>query len=141
MRGANKLEWEWLALKTRTFKDRQKNASEARKAMLEKFLAKAEDPVLEQRRVERAAIEEARRIRQTEREEARKIEEARLAAEAALRIAAEAEAKRVAEEEAARKAKEEADIMMTLLAEQKAARDARYAARKAASKKKKKRGL
>ena len=31
--------------------------------------------------------------------------------------------------------------MISLLAEQKAARDARYAARKAASKKKKKRGL
>lgn len=121
--------------------DRQKNASEARKAMLQKFLAKAEDPILEQRRAERAAIDEARRVRQAERETARKVEEERLAAEAAARAAAEAEAKRLADEEAARKAKEEADIMVTLLAEQKAARDARYAARKAASKKKKKRGL
>jgi hypothetical protein len=129
------------SFKDTDLKDRQKNASEARKVMLEKFLAKAEDPVLEQRRVERAAIEEARRIRQAEREQARKIEDERLAAEAALRAAAEAEAKRLAEEEAIRKTKEEADIMMTLLAEQKAARDARYAARKAASKKKKKRGL
>lgn len=129
------------SFKDTDLKDRQKNASEARKAMLEKFLAKAEDPVLEQRRLERAAIEEARRIRHAEREETRKREEERLAAEAAIRAVAEAEAKRQAEEEAARKAKEEADIMIALLAEQKAARDARYAARKAASKKKKKRGL
>ena len=121
--------------------DRQKNASEARKAMLQKFLAKAEDPILEQRRAERAAIEAARRVRQAEREEARKREEERLAAEAAARAAAEAEAKRLAEEEAARKAKEDADAMLRLLAEQKAARDARYAARKAASNKRKKRGL
>jgi hypothetical protein len=129
------------SFKDTDLKDRQKNASEARKAMLEKFLAKAEDPVLEQRRVERAAVEEARRIRQAEREAAKKVEAERLAAEAAARALAEAEAKRIAEEEAARKAKEEADSMMTLLADQKAARDARYAARKAASNKRKKRGV
>jgi hypothetical protein len=53
-------------------------------------------------------------------------------------VAAE-EAKRLAEEEATRKVKEksEADAKhLLLLAEQKAARDARYAARKAAQKKK-----
>lgn len=121
--------------------DRQKNASEARKAMLQKFLAKAEDPTLEQRRAERAAIEEARRIRQAEREAAKKREAERLAAEAAARAAAEAEEKRLADELAAIKAKEDADNMVKLLAEQKAARDARYAARKAASNKRKKRGL
>jgi hypothetical protein len=121
--------------------DRQKNASEARKAMLQKFLAKAEDPTLEQRRAERAAIEEARRVRQAEREAERKREAERLAAEAAARAAAEAEEKRIAEELAALKAKEDADNMVKLLAEQKAARDARYAARKAASNKRKKRGI
>lgn len=121
--------------------DRQKNASEARKAMLQKFLAKADDPILEQRRAERAAVEEARRARQAEREAARLIEEQRLAAEAAAREAAELEAMRLAEEEAARKALEEEEKMVALLAEQKANRDARYAARKAAAKKKKKRAI
>lgn len=119
--------------------DRQKNASEARKAMLQKFLAKADDPILEQRRAERAAVEEARRVRQVEREAAKKLEDERLAAEAAVRAAAEAEAQRLAEEAAALKALEDAEKMTVLLAEQKANRDARYAARKAAAKKKKRR--
>ena len=41
--------------------ERQKNAAAVKKAMLEKFRAKAQDPALEQARLQRIAIAEARR--------------------------------------------------------------------------------
>ena len=44
--------------------DRQKNAMAAKKAMLQKFLAKTEDPGLAERQAERKAIHEARVARQ-----------------------------------------------------------------------------
>ena len=63
--------------------ERQKNAAAVKKAMLEKFRAKAQDPALEQARLKRIAIAEARAARMAEREAARKVREAELAAEAA----------------------------------------------------------
>ena len=78
--------------------ERQKSAFATKKAMLEKFLAKANDPILAQREAERLAIKEARDARLAEREAAKKAELERLAQEAALAAERESEARRQAEE-------------------------------------------
>lgn len=103
------------------FSDRQKSANDARKALLERFKAQPgpDDPAVQARAAERAAIAEAREKARIVRE-AKKAEEKRLAEEAAL-----AEAIRLEEEKKAAIA-----AAATLEAEKKAARDARYAARK-----------
>jgi hypothetical protein len=103
------------------FADRQKAAIEAKKNILNKFRAQPgpDDPAVVQRRLEREA-QAARRAKAEEEREAekaaQKIREAELAAEAAAQLI------REKEEAAAREA--------ALEAERKAARDARYAARK-----------
>lgn len=113
-----------------SFQDRAKAAAEAKKAMVEKFRASttAVDPETLARRAAQAAAQEAKAI------------ERKLKAEAAKAAKiAEAEEKRLAEmlakEEAARKAEEDRlaaiEAAKQLAAEQKAARDLRYAARKA----------
>jgi Family of unknown function (DUF6481) len=110
------------------FSDRQKAAQQARQNILEKFRSRPgpDDPQVQARAAERAAVaanrEQARLARETAKAEQKRLEEEAAAAEAA-RIA------REKEEEAARQA--------TLEAEQKAKRDARYAARKERGKKKK----
>src|SRR5665213_3844372 len=111
------------------FSDRQQNAAAARKSMLEKFKSqpKADDPEVQERIAQQVALAKAREDRiaakkiqkETERL-AREAEAKRLEEE---RIAAEKEARRVEGEQA-----------LAMLAEQKAARDARYAARKARKK-------
>jgi hypothetical protein len=115
--------------------ERRNNAAAVKKAMLEKFRAVTQDPVLaEQQRLKRIAINEARAVRMAEREAARKVREAELAAQAAreAEIAAQEQREREAAEALAKA--EEAERALALAAEQKAARDARYAARKAAKK-------
>jgi hypothetical protein len=110
------------------FADRQKAALQAKKDLLNKFRGQPgpDDPSVAARRAEREAIaanrEKARLAREAEKAEAKRREEEAAVAEAA-RIA------REKEEEAARQAEFEAD--------QKAKRDARYAARKDRGKKKK----
>jgi hypothetical protein len=123
-----------MIFKGADFQDRQSNAAAAKKQLLEKFRAAANDPGLAERQAERAAIHEARLVREAEREKARKIREAELAAQAAREAELAAQAAREAEE--VRKAAElaEAEAALALLAEQKATRDKRYAARKAAKK-------
>lgn len=103
------------------FTDRQRAANDARKAMLERFKAQPgpDDPAVQARAAERARIAEQREQARLARE-ARKAEEKRLAEEAAL-----AEMIRIEEEK-----KAAAEAAALLLIEQKAARDARYAARK-----------
>lgn len=103
------------------FTDRQKSATDARKALLDRFKAQPgpDDPAVLARTAERAAIAEAREKARVVRE-ARKAEEKRLAEEAAA-----AEAVRVALEK-----EQAAEREIALEAEKKAARDARYAARK-----------
>jgi hypothetical protein len=104
-----------------SFADRQKAAQEARKNILNKFRSQpgVDDPAVIQRRAEREAQAaeraKAKLAREAERAE-QKIREAEAAAQAAAQLVRE-------KEEAA--AKEAA-----LEAERKAARDARYAARK-----------
>jgi len=114
------------------FGDRLGDAQKARQAMLEKARAKlaALAETKPDRDAERARIAAERE----KREEQRRLEkEARLKRETEERAAAEAarlEAERAAAEEAHRKANEEKTKLAQLLADQKAARDARYAARK-----------
>ena len=125
--------------------DRRGSAGAAKKMMLEKFRAAANDPAVAQRKAERSKIVEARTIRRAEREatrlarEAELAEHARLAVEVTARAQREGERlaerkRREAEELAATVAAEEAEREANLLAQQKGARDARYAARKAAKK-------
>ena len=115
------------------FKDNaleRRNASMAAKqALLEKFKAAPTmtDPTVRERLAERQAIAEARAERMAERQREKEAERARMAE---IR-AAEAEARRAAEEEAARRAAEMAAREEQIRADKKAARDARYAARKA----------
>jgi hypothetical protein len=104
-----------------SFADRQKAAQEARKSILEKFRAKPgpDDPAVLKRQAEREAQAITRAAAKQARDAAKAekaIRDAELAAQAI------AEAERLKAEQAAQE--------LALQAEQKAARDARYAARK-----------
>ena len=96
------------------FNDRRAAAAEARQAALRKFQARPspDSPEVRERMAAQKLLAEAREARQAERKAERAAEAARALAAERARLA----------EEAARAA--------ALLAEQKAARDARYAARK-----------
>jgi Family of unknown function (DUF6481) len=105
-----------------TFNERLSTAAEAKAAQLAKFRARPapDSPAALERQAELQAISNARAARNAERWAARAAEAARLAAEEKARAAE--EAKRATEEKA--RAAAEAQ-------EQKAARDARYTARRA----------
>ncbi len=118
--------------------ERKQAAIAAKQAMLNRFKAAASDPELEKRKAERAAVVAARQKREAEREAERKKKEAELAAEKAREAERLAEEQRKTEAEAARLVAEEEELNQMMLAEQKAARDARYAARKLAKKQRRK---
>jgi hypothetical protein len=104
-----------------SFADRQKAAQEAKQNILNKFRAKPgpDDPAVMQRQAEREALAAERTKARLAREAAKaeqKAREAEAAAQAAAQLA------REKEEAAARE--------IALETERKAARDARYAARK-----------
>jgi hypothetical protein len=107
------------------FNDRIGAAEAARKAVLERFLArpKGDDPAFQEKQAELKAVAEARAARTAERKAAKEAEAARVVAERALR---QKEEQRLAAEAKAAEAAMER--------ERKAARDARYAARKARKK-------
>jgi Family of unknown function (DUF6481) len=110
-----------MGFKEPSFADRQSAAQNARKSILEKFKAKpaADDPAVLKRQAERVALAEDRAKAQKLREAAKvekKAREAELAAQAAAEALRQQAEKKAAEEE--------------LKIQQKAARDARYAARK-----------
>jgi hypothetical protein len=113
---------------------RQSTAAAAKKAMLEKFRAASNDPTLAERIAARKAVNEARLVRIAEREAAKKVLEAQQAEEAARAAEAVLQAARDAEKAEALIAAEKVEREALLELEQKAARDARYAARKAAKK-------
>lgn len=116
-----------------SFNERKEAAQKAKQAMLEKFRSRqAPDPALAAARAEQARAREAKRAAAEEKRKARVEEEklmraleAKAAAEAA---AAEAERQAVEAEREKVAAAERAEI---LAFEQKAARDLRYANRKA----------
>ena len=107
------------------FSDRLQNAAAARRAMVEKYKSqpKPDDPEVQARLAQQVEMAKQREERATAKKAQKEAE--RIAREADLkrqeeeRIAAEKEARRVEGEQA-----------LAMLAEQKAARDARYAARK-----------
>jgi hypothetical protein len=107
--------------------DRLSASAAARKALIEGFKAKRDDPEMLARRAALKEISEAREIRRSQRQAAQEAEAARLAEEAA----AAAEEQKAREEEERRLAHEAKVNAATLEAERKAKRDARYAARKA----------
>ena len=104
-------------------------ATKAKQAALEKFRARPshDDPIAVEQRAARLATSVARKARIAERKAARAAEDARLAVENAAR---EAEESRQAAGLAAAQA-EQAAQAIELKAQQKAARDIRYAKRKA----------
>ncbi len=109
------------------FVERRNAATNAKKAALEKFRAHAVDPTLAERQAARLALVGERSAAK----KAREIEEAeRKARDAELAM----EAKRAADAQAERALAEAATRELALQSERKAARDARYAARKARSK-------
>ncbi len=115
-------------LKGSKFTDRASASAEAKQAMLAKFQSRPslDDPEVQKRIAERRAVADARAIRTADREKIR-AEEARRAAEVK-------EAARLADL-AAREEQEKLKLAQVasledLKAKQKAARDARYAARK-----------
>ncbi|HEX3982585.1 MAG TPA: DUF6481 family protein [Acidisoma sp.] len=114
--------------KTNSFIDRRDAALKAKQALLEKFQARptGEHPRLVALAEERKRIAEARAIRDAEREQRRQEDMARQAEDELRRMAEEEE--RIAAEMAAAEATRLAEL--ELKEKQKAARDARYAARK-----------
>jgi predicted kinase len=110
-------------------RERQEAAAKAKKAALQKFLAKAADPALAERLTARTAGAAERKAVRTVRETEKAETKARDAERA---VKAEREAALQAERDKTERAQRES----TLQAEQKAARDARYAARKSKSKRK-----
>jgi Family of unknown function (DUF6481) len=123
-----------LGFKHPKLEDRRSTADVAKKVMLEKFRTALQDPAREEHGAKRLAIHNARLVRMAERETAKKVTEAKLAAQAARESELANQAVREAEEANTRLAAEEAEHASALKAEQKAGRDARYAARKAAKK-------
>jgi hypothetical protein len=115
--------------KEKGFSERLGAAAEARKAQLEKFRAKPgpDDPATVERQEARRATAIARDARDAE----RKTTKDQTAAKEAERHAAEQAGITTREADALQEAADKAARDVTTLAEQKAARDARYAARKA----------
>lgn len=119
--------------KDKGFADRLGTAEKARKAMLERVRAmpSADDPTVIERKAARQAISAAREVRQAERESDRVAAQAR-EAEVQLTRQADEQEQRLAKEAAeAIERAQEAERQAALEVGQKAARDARYAARKA----------
>jgi len=112
------------------FNERRSAAATAKQSLLERFRAKVNtnDPEFLRKQAERLAISQAREARLAERKATR---EAREAAERAVREAKEAAERKEREEREARERTEAVAWKAALEEEKKAARDARYAARKA----------
>jgi hypothetical protein len=119
-----------------SFQDRLSRGSEAKIATLAKFKRALDpnNPIATEKRRQRETIVAARAERAAQREIARQEQERELARQAVLASEAAAEARRAAAEREAREAAEQAEREAALKVEQKTARDARYAARKAAKK-------
>jgi hypothetical protein len=113
-------------MKSKDLGERLSAARDAKQAMAAKFLnrQRGDDPAVVERREARAAVSAARDVRQAERAAKRLEDETRRSADAA----AAAEQKALHDQRsAAEKVQKEAELEL----ERKAARDARYAARKA----------
>ena len=114
------------AFKGSTFKDRAEAAAQAKKALLESFKSRtpADDPAFLARQAARSEVTKAREARSAERARRKEEDETRRKIEEEARIKFETE-------EAERKASDSAARDEQIRNDRKAARDARYAARKA----------
>ena len=119
------------------FDDRLTAAANAKKALLEKFLARTavNDPGLAERQSHRQAIVADREIRAAKRKALRLESEAHAAAETAAKAAVLAAEQITRDTAAAEQAVRDAASAVALKVEQKIARDARYAARQARGRK------
>ena len=111
--------------KGQSLTDRLKNSNTAKQALIQKMreAPKPDDPEVMAQRAAKAAQVAANKV-----ERGRRQAETAAAAGAEAVAEAAAQAAKLAESE--RKKREETDKIVALLADQKAARDARYAARK-----------
>lgn len=125
-------EQDMMAFKGDNFRDRATAAADARKKLAERFkqAPKPDDPRVLALAEERRAIAEARELRQAERAKVKAEQEVQKAEEARLKAIDDARAA----EEARLLAIQDRARQLQVAAEQKAARDARYAARKAKTK-------
>jgi hypothetical protein len=114
--------------------ERQKNAATVKKVMLEKFRTTLQDPAVEQQRIKRVAVNEARVARAVERKVVKEARDAELAAHVAHAAELALQTHRKAEKAEALAKAEAVEREEVLAKAQKAERDARYAARKAAKK-------
>ncbi|ABI61203.1 DUF6481 family protein [Granulibacter bethesdensis] len=121
------------AFKFNAFNDRREAAAKAKAAMLDRFKSapSLDDPDIKQKLEEQRIAYEAREARLAERKRLKAEEAARIAAEKAAAEKARIEEERAHEAAKAAAAVEEKARALALLAEQKAERDRRYAARKA----------
>ena len=117
----------------KSFNDRLADQAKARTAQLERARAKspANDPEFAKRQAERKRIADEREARIAARAAGKAAEMEREAARKAADALARVEAERLEAEEREKAKRAESDKLVQLLAEQKANRDARYAARKA----------
>lgn len=118
--------------KEKGFSDRLEAAAKAKQAQLERARAKSpqNDPDFAKRQAERKRQAEEREARILARAAEKAAQAKRDAERKALEEAARLQAEKLAEAERLKARREEADRLVALAAEQKAARDARYAARK-----------
>jgi hypothetical protein len=118
--------------KEKGFNDRLEAAAKARQAQLERARAKSplNDPDFANRQAERRRLAEEREARAAARAADKAAASQREAEHRATQEAARIETERLADETRQKARREEADRLVALAAEQKAARDARYAARK-----------
>ena len=121
-----------MAFKGDNFRDRATAAADARKKLAERFkqAPKPDDPRVLALAEERRAIADARELRQADRAKVKAEQEVQKAEEARLKAIDDARAA----EEARLLAIQDRARQLQVAAEQKAARDARYAARKAKTK-------
>ena len=112
-------------IKGKSLTDRLQNSNKAKQSLIQKMreAPKADDPEVMAQRAAKSALLAANKA-ERERRHAEKDAAARAEAES------EAAAQAAILAEAQRKKREETDKIVALLADQKAARDARYAARK-----------
>lgn len=119
-----------------SLQDRLSAAANAKKALLERAKANnpANDPGFAERQKARLEAAAQREAREAERREAKRLEQEKEAAARAVAEAARIEAEKAEAERQAVEAAQAEERKAALLIEQKAARDARYAARKARQK-------
>ncbi len=121
------------SFKNAGFNERLNSAAVARKAQLDKFRERpaVSDPAFAERQAARDAVRLARAERDAERKAEREAQRQREAAELEAKLAAEEAERAALEAQQAREAEERVASEAALEVERKAARDARYAARKA----------